>query len=602
MTVPKFGLAVLLTLVAALVTALLWPFLEETPFVVVISMVVVSAWRGGFGPGMLTALAGVFAVKYLLVEPRYVFIASASDVAQLVFFLLLTFFISWLEENRNQTEQALRGVRDELETILNGVADGITAQDASGRVVFANAAAVLVTQPRCELLDEDGSPLPDSALPRRHVFATGTSSERVFQQRALETGQTRWIRLQSAPVFDKQGRVRLAVNIFRDITERRQALLARQENEKRLRKVLDSLASFVAVLTPDGSLVEVNRPALEAIRLKAEELAGQRLDALSPWEVSSETPALMRDAIRRAAAGETVRFDTQARLAGDRVIAIDFMLAPVYDDDGLLQYLIASAIDITQRRQNEEALRNYAQELTRSNQELGQFAYVASHDLQEPLRMVTSYLQLIEKRYRDKLDSDGLEFIDYAVDGATRMKTLINDLLAYSRLDRAQTPYEQVDMETSVLMAIHNLQLAIQDAGARVTYDPLPRITANETHMIQLLQNLIGNALKFRSEAAPLIHIGCKRVGGDWQFSVRDNGIGIEPDYLERIFVIFQRLHPRERYPGTGIGLAICKKIVESHDGRIWAESQPGVGSAFYFSIPVKQRKRISLHGEHEGR
>lgn len=614
----KYGLAAAVTLIAVLVTALMWPFLAETPFVVVISAVIFSAWRGGFAPGMLTAFFAILAVKYFLIEPHQQIVASANDLVQLVFFALLTFFISWLEDNRNHTEQALRDVKDELETILNGVADGITAQNANGDVVFANSASALITgqptrqtmmqtpisqhQTRYEMLDEAGKHLPYSALPRHAVFATGASSELTFQRHALETGERRWIHLKSSPVFDAKGKVRLAVNIFNDITERRQALVERQESEQRLRKVLDNLATFVAVLSPDGVVVEVNRPALQTAHLKPEAVIGTPLDTLPPWNFSDEIQAKIRDAMRRAAAGETIRFDTQAQLAEAHFITIDFMLAPVYAEDGALQYLVASGIDITERRQNEEALMRYAQELARSNEELGQFAYVASHDLQEPLRMVTSYLQLIEQRYKGQLDSSGVEFISYAVDGAARMKTLINDLLAYSRLDRAKAPFERVSMDTSLLMAIHNLQLTIEDTGAVITHDDLPEITANEAHMIQLLQNLIGNALKFQSEAAPQIHIGCKRDGDNWLFSVRDNGIGIEPEYLQRIFVIFQRLHARERYPGTGIGLAICKKIVESHDGRIWAESQPGIGSTFYFTIPVRHRKRIRLHAEYESR
>jgi light-regulated signal transduction histidine kinase (bacteriophytochrome) len=255
------------------------------------------------------------------------------------------------------------------------------------------------------------------------------------------------------------------------------------------------------------------------------------------------------------------------------------------------------ARDITERKRAEQKLKQTMAELTRSNQELEQFAYVASHDLQEPLRMVASYVQLLARRYQGKLDPDADEFIAYAVDGATRMQALINDLLAYSRVGTRGKPFEPTDCETVLDQALANLQVAIEESGAAVTHDPLPTVIADATQLTQLFQNLIGNAVKFRGEQPPRIHISAhrqsaieNRESNEWTFSVQDNGIGIDPEYHDRIFMIFQRLHTREEYPGTGIGLAVCKKIVERHNGRIWVESQPGKGSTFYFTIPTIER------------
>ncbi|MBL1178280.1 response regulator [Pantanalinema sp. GBBB05] len=226
------------------------------------------------------------------------------------------------------------------------------------------------------------------------------------------------------------------------------------------------------------------------------------------------------------------------------------------------------------------------QELARSNAELQQFAYIASHDLQEPLRMVTSYLQLLERRYKGKLDADADDFIQYAVDGALRMRTLINDLLAYSRIGTRGQAFEFTSCMEAVACAIANLEVAIAERGAVVMYKDLPNVQADPTQLTQLFQNLISNAIKFADEVAPQVWIQASHQEQSWLFSVQDNGIGIDPQYAERIFVIFQRLHNRIDYPGTGIGLAICKKIVERHNGRIWVQSELGQGATFYFTIP----------------
>jgi signal transduction histidine kinase len=228
------------------------------------------------------------------------------------------------------------------------------------------------------------------------------------------------------------------------------------------------------------------------------------------------------------------------------------------------------------------------EEMERSNKDLQQFAYVASHDLQEPLRMVSSYVQLLQRRYQGKLDDDADDFIGFAVDGATRMQNLIQGLLSYSRINTHGNPLSLTDIEEVFGQVLTNLALAIAESGAKITHESLPKVEADATQLVQLFQNLIANAIKFCNRRPPQIHVTAKRKASDWVFSIRDNGIGLDPDYADRIFTIFQRLHSRMDYPGTGLGLAICKRIVERHGGSIWVTSTPGQGATFHFTLPAR--------------
>ncbi|NHJ24589.1 MAG: GHKL domain-containing protein [Candidatus Lokiarchaeota archaeon] len=239
----------------------------------------------------------------------------------------------------------------------------------------------------------------------------------------------------------------------------------------------------------------------------------------------------------------------------------------------------------------EYELNDIIEDLKRSNEDLQQFAYVASHDLQEPLRAITSFSQLLEEKYQDKIDKDGKEFLYFITDGAKKMNNLIKDLLLYSRITTHAQPPTPNNLEIILKDALFNLHEAIKESGATITYDKLPILTVDKTQFLQLFQNFVSNAIKFRREEPPKIHIRAELVNNEWLFSIKDNGIGIESKYFDRLYNIFYRLHTKEEYPGTGIGLPICKKIVQRYGGKVWVESELGKGSTFYFTIPIKKLK-----------
>src|SRR5262249_29049308 len=290
--------------------------------------------------------------------------------------------------------------------------------------------------------------------------------------------------------------------------------------------------------------------------------------------------------LARLRRGERVdHFETVRQTKDGRLLDVSVTISPIWDEQGRIMGASKIARDITGRKQTERELARRTAELQRLNEELQQFAYIVSHDLNEPLRTVASFVSLLAKRYQGKLDANADKYIAFVVDGARRMQQMIQDLLSYTRAGGPAAERAAVDCEAVLAQVVSDLQAVITEQQATVTHDPLPTVTGEATRLKQVLQNLIASALKFRGEAPPRGDAWARRVDGHWQFAVRDNGIGIDPRQAGRLFQVFQRLHPRGEYPGTGIGLAICKKIVERHGGRIWVESQPGAGATFYFTI-----------------
>lgn len=349
--------------------------------------------------------------------------------------------------------------------------------------------------------------------------------------------------------------------------------------------------------SPAIDVPELRRESLQVTYAKGSGLPGRVWATSAPlWipDITRETTFVRAGAVARS--GFTAQIGLPIFLDGDILGVMEFSGRQVRNPDpDILSLLDSIGHQISQfvgRRRAEEQLKQRAEELARSNADLQQFAYVASHDLQEPLRMVASYTQLLARRYRGRLDDDADEFIGYAVDGATRMQNLIQDLLAYSRVGTRGKEFGPTDCNALVDRVIADLAPSIQETSAAVTREDLPTIVADGPQLGQVFQNLIANAIKFHGPKCPWVRVAARPEGESWHFTVSDNGIGIEPQYLDRIFVIFQRLHGQGDYPGTGIGLAICKKIVERHGGRIWVESRPGHGSTFHFTMPLKQENR----------
>ncbi|MBE9126820.1 MULTISPECIES: PAS domain S-box protein [unclassified Coleofasciculus] len=429
------------------------------------------------------------------------------------------------------------------------------------------------------------------------------------------------------PILEADGSIKEWVGTSTDITDRKQAEEAQRKSEELYRTFARNFPNG-AVLLFDRELryILAEGTHLTSTGFTKEQLEGKTIREVLP----PETYATLEPLYRSALAGETQSSEIPY---ADRIYQVHTL--PVRNEQGEIFAGMLMSQDITVQKQAEQVLRNakdelevrvrertrelaevnaslqteiaerieaqqqleqLAADLKRSNQELEQFAYVASHDLQEPLRAVTGYTQLLAQEYQDRFDESAQEYMGYVVDGATRMQQLIRDLLAYSRVGSRAREFAPVDCNGVLHQVLDNLQIAIAETNASITHQPLPTLIADNNQLVQLFQNLIGNAIKFnRKGELPQVHIEAQLNDGEWLFSVRDNGIGIKPQYLERIFIIFKRLHTRKEFSGTGIGLAICKKIVERHKGRIWVESQPGMGTTFYFTIPQAADSSLEL-------
>ncbi len=412
----------------------------------------------------------------------------------------------------------------------------------------------------------------------------GTQSRNVIQNRNYtKTGSVVYCEWYNSALFDELGNLVSLRSQVQDVTEQKQAEAALRKNDEMLRLLLEHTPAAIAMVDKEMKYQLVSRRWLEDYKL-----ANQDIIQKSHYEIFPEIPARWKKVHQRCLKGAVERCDQDLfiRANGEKQW-LKWEIRPWASDAGDINGIIMVSEEITQCRKAQEKLQQLNEELIQSNRDLEQFAYVASHDLQEPLRAVTSYAQLLARKYQGNLDAKADKYINYIVDGATRMQQLIEDLLEFSRVGTRAKALVPTDCDNVLNQVLENLKIAIAQNRAKITHDPLPTIMGDEIQLIQLFQNLIGNAIKFRGEEPLRIHISVETREKEWLFSVRDNGIGIETEYFERIFTIFQRLHSKSEYPGTGIGLAVCKKIVERHGGHIWVKSQSGAGTTFYFTIRV---------------
>lgn len=531
---------------------------------------------------------------------------------------------------RRRAEEKLVSIEERFQTILDNAPAVVYLKDKEGRYLFVNRyfESLSLRHRRDVIGKTDYDIFPhDLAESYRHhdqmALESGKPMEFEETTRQMEGFRT-YISIKF-PLFDVVGSMYGVGGVSTDITERKRIEESLRENEERFRSVAESANDAIVLANAVGNIIFWNRTAERMFGYSASEVAGKPLTILMPER--------FRDGHRKGL--ERLRNTGESRLIGRRIelvglnktgaeFPIELSLSSWKTSDtvfysGIIQDISVrkQAEDIIRqsqselerrveertleleqinrhlqteveaRRSVEDNLKKTASDLARSNQELEQFAYVASHDLQEPLRMVAAYTQLLAERYTEKIDEAGREFLGFAAEGAVRAQQLIDGLLQYSRVERRGQNFTGISSQSVLDQAIQNLKILIEESGTRIEAGPLPQVTGDEIQLVQVFQNLISNAIKFRKkQEAPLLQIKVEKSGDQWLFSVRDNGIGFDPKYADRIFLIFQRLHTRREYPGTGIGLAIVQRIILRHGGKIWAQSELGKGSTFFFTLP----------------
>ena len=507
------------------------------------------------------------------------------------------YFVAIYEDitERKKAEQALKESEQRFRSVLDSSLDAIYRFNLqTGRYEYVGPAFEPVVGYSSEEMSSMSMEQTMALIHADDLPGVNEALVRLSEEGAVEydyrlrekSGVYRWVSNHLSIVRDESGQPLYRDGVLTNITERKTAEEALQEERDRLYSLINSMSDEVWVADASGKLIMVNPAVTKTFDLKVGPDGIEFGKAASGFEVlrpdGSERPAAEAPP-SRALKGEVVidqeeivKIPASGKFRHRQVNA-----APIKDVDGHILGSVSVVRDITERKRMEDELR-------RSNHELQQFAYLSSHDLQEPLRMMVSYISLLERKYKDQLDPKALEYIEHALNGGNRMRQLIDDLLAYSRVETTAKESGPVDMKAIVENTIKVLQVPIEESKADIYVEPMPTIMADGSQMLQVMQNLISNSLKFHGSERPMVHIASRSGTKEWTLSVKDNGIGMSMEYAERIFQMFQRLHTNEEYPGTGVGLAIAKKIVERHGGRIWVESEEGKGATFFFTIPKK--------------
>jgi len=483
-----------------------------------------------------------------------------------------------LQDSEQQFRMLLDGIQDYAIFLMDPRGGILSWNDGAARIKGYTSEQIIGRNFSCFFLPED----IEGGRPEEVLRLTAASGRYEEQGMRVRKDGSRFL---ASIIFTA---LRDAAGNLTGFSEFSHDLSESQASDARYRGLLEAAPDAMVVVNGGGEIVLLNVQAEKQFGYSRDELLGQQVKNIIPEGFAER---LIADGTRSAAEALAQQIGMGIELVGRRKdggeFPLEIMLSPLESAEGIL--VTAAIRDISVRKESEAHLVKTVGELRRSNEELQQFAYVSSHDLQEPLRMVASYTQLLAKRYKGRLDSDADEFIAFAVDGCSRMQGLIQDLLAYSRAGTNGKTLCEVSGEEALQGALTNLRITIEQSGAVVSHDSLPAIETDETQLTQVFQNLVGNAIKYRAAEAPRVHVSAAKNGdNEWIFSVRDNGLGIAPQYFDRIFVLFQRLHGRNEFEGTGIGLAICKKVLERLGGRIWVDSQLGTGSTFYFALPGK--------------
>ena len=495
---------------------------------------------------------------------------------------------------RKEVEKQLKLAVKYNRTLIEASLDPLVTIGRTGKITDVNNATENITGiPKNKLIGTDFSDYFTKPQKAREVY------ERVFENGSVrdypleikhKNGYTTPVLYNASIYKDESDEVLGVFAAARDITERKKAeniqekLLAElQRRTAIMEAVFSSMVVQVSVYDKFGNLIDMNKTGKEMMGYPESEISLNFKDWVTKFNITDwEGKSIVPDgtAVALALKGKTVKeYKVIIYPPNSKPIWMLGSASPIKIENNELIGVVVTFVDVTKLKKAEYALK-------KSNKDLETFAYIASHDLREPLRMIKSFLELLEKRYEDKLDADAIQYINFAVDGAIRLDEMINDLLEYSRVTRTKIEFIQVDCEQVLDEVLINLKVSIDENSAVITHDPLPSINGDYNLMVQIFQNLIGNAIKYRSYETPKIHISAINERDQYLFSVRDNGIGMESKHLERIFTIFKRLHTKDEYEGTGIGLAIVEKIIHQFDGQIWVESEPGTGSTFYFTIP----------------